>query len=162
MENMRFRDTMMKVLDARKEGLARMVDQSATKAPGGASPEDIADYKKRMMEAWSTEMSPDGTLQDMIKVYAELFTADDLKVMAEFYQTPAGQALVAKTLELQQKSGAILANRMQAVTPKLQKINKEFMDAHPAKPAAVGVPSSPSPAPGSPPATPAAPSAPAP
>jgi hypothetical protein len=161
MQNMRFRDTMMKVFDSRKEAMARMIDQSAMRMPAGsATPDEIADYKRRMLDAWWGQMKPDETLQDMAKVYADLFTVDELRAIAGFYNTPAGQTLVAKTLDLQQKSGAILAARMQASMPVLQKLQKEFVDAHPAKPIPPAAPPHATEISGTPSVSPSEPSAP--
>jgi hypothetical protein len=135
MQNMHFEDTMMQVLNSRKEQMARMIDQSAMMMPaGGATPAEIADYKKQMMDTWWGEVKPDQTLKQMAQVYADLFSVDDLKGMSDFYQSSAGQALVAKTLDLQQKSSTILTARMQAAMPLMQKIQKDFIAAHPAKP----------------------------
>jgi hypothetical protein len=68
----------------------------------------------------------------MVKVYASLFTVEELKGMSDFYASPAGQALVNKTMDLQQKSGEVLQGQMQIVMPKLQAKQKAFVAAHPA------------------------------
>jgi len=133
MDSMRFATTLQKVLDSRRDGMVRMIDQSTMMMPpGSATPADIAAYKKDMLDTYNADMTAQGALDGMVKVYAALFSADELKGMADFYASPAGQALVNKTFELQQKSGEVLQAQMQIVMPKLQAKQKAFVAAHPA------------------------------
>jgi hypothetical protein len=145
MANMHFADTLSKVLDARKESIVRMIDQSASSPPNSASDAD---------ETYSSAMSTEACLDGMVKVYASLFTVDELKGMAAFYSSPAGQALVAKTMELQKQSGEVLQKQMQIAFPQLQVKQKAFVTAHPVKTPAPA-PSPAAPVPPSPPAAPA-------
>ena len=134
MTNMRFEATLGKVLDSRKESMVRMIDQSTMMMPpGSASEAEKTAYKKDMLDTYNAAMTTQSCLDGMVDVYASLFTADELKGMAEFYGSPAGQALVAKTFELQQKSGEVLQKQMQIVMPQLQAKQKAFVAAHPAK-----------------------------
>ena len=134
MQSMRFAQTLQKVLDSRKDGMVRMIDQSTMMMPAGsAAPAELAAYKKDMLDTYLAEMSPQAALDGMAKVYATLFTVDELKGMSDFYASPAGQALVNKTFDLQQKSAEVLQNQMQIVMPKLQAKQKAFVGAHPAK-----------------------------
>jgi hypothetical protein len=134
MTNMHFADTLAKVLDSHKESMVRMIDQSTMMMPpGSASAEDKAAYKKDMLETYNSAMTTQACLDGMVNVYASLFTVDELNGMAGFYGSPAGQALVAKTFELQQKSGEVLQKQMQIVMPQLQAKQKAFVAAHPAK-----------------------------
>jgi len=134
MESMRFAETLQKVLDSRKDGMVRMIDQSTMMLPAGsATPAELAAYKKDMIDTYTTDMNPQAAMAGMAKVYASLFTIDELKGMSDFYASPAGQALVNKTIELQQKSGEVLQAQMQVVMPKLQAKQKAFVAAHPGK-----------------------------
>jgi hypothetical protein len=153
MTNMHFADSLTKVLDSRKASIVATIDRSAMMMPpGGATKEEKAAYKKDMLDTYSAAMTPQACVNGMVNVYASLFTVDELKGMAAFYGSPAGQALVAKTFELQQKSGEVLQKQMQSVLPVLQAKQKAFSDAHPPKttPPAPALPKT---------ATPSAPSA---
>jgi len=154
MANMHFADTLSKVLDARKESIVRMIDQSASSPPNSASEAEKAAYRKDMLETYNSAMSTEACLDGMVKVYASLFTVDELKGMAAFYSSPSGQALVAKTMELQKQSGEVLQKQMQIAFPQLQVKQKAFVTAHPVKTAAPA-PSLAAPAPPSAPAAPA-------
>jgi hypothetical protein len=143
MKNMRFAETLGKVLDTRKAQMAQMIDRSASMLPPGttsATPEELAAYKKDMMAIYLADMSVDSAIDGMVQVYAQLFTVDQLKGLADFYASPAGQALVDKTLELQQKSGMVLQGRQQVVAPKLEARQQAFVTAHKIKPAPAPAP----------------------
>jgi len=49
-----------------------------------------------------------------------------LSGLADFYGTPAGQAMTAKQPELQQKMMEIIQPRMMAAMPKMQQMSQEF------------------------------------
>jgi hypothetical protein len=136
MTNMRFSETLAKVLDVRKDQAVRYVDQTVSVLPkGAASDAEIAAYKADMLKTYNSVMSPEAAVGGMVNVYASLFTVDELKGMSDFYASPAGQALVGKTIELQQKSGEVLQKQLQIVVPQLQAKAKAFADAHTPKPA---------------------------
>lgn len=70
----------------------------------------------------------DQMISDFAELYAQTFTADEMKTVADFYRTGAGAKFIAKTPELMQKGATIgmkysqkIADEMQAVPPPEQK-----------------------------------------
>ena len=66
----------------------------------------------------------DQMISDFAVLYAQTFTADEMKTVADFYRSGAGAKFIAKTPELMQKGAAIgmkysekIADEMKAPTP---------------------------------------------
>ena len=57
---------------------------------------------------------------EVVNLYAELFTADDMRVLAEFYQSPVGQRLLALTPELTVGIQIIAEERLAPLLPEMQ------------------------------------------
>ena len=77
----------------------------------GASMKKLLEYKDQM-------------INDFAELYAETFTAEEMKAVADFYRTGAGAKFIAKTPELMQKGAAIgikysekIAKEMQSAPP---------------------------------------------
>lgn len=71
------------------------------------------------------------TRESFITVYAALyrnnFSEDDLNVIADFYETEAGQKLLQKKLELDQQTDKLLASQFQKMGPAVQKEIAAYM-----------------------------------
>ena len=65
------------------------------------------------------ELSWDNIKTDYIKLYAEVFTEDELKGLIHFYESPIGKAYIKKQPELTQKSMMLSQKMMMKVMPKL-------------------------------------------
>jgi hypothetical protein len=66
----------------------------------------------------------DQMISDFAVLYAQTFTADEMKTVADFYRSGAGAKFIAKTPELMQKGAAIgmkysekIADEMKAAAP---------------------------------------------
>lgn len=66
----------------------------------------------------------DQMISDFAVLYAQTFTAEEMKTVADFYRSGAGAKFIAKTPELMQKGAAIgmkysekIADEMKAATP---------------------------------------------
>lgn len=82
----------------------------------------------------------------IIQVYTETYTDQELDGILTFYRSPAGQALVAKSPQLMNRTVELVQEKMTTVQPQLQQANEDFsrkMKELSAPPAS----SSPSPAP---------------
>lgn len=134
LEAMRYRQTMMKMLEDQKGRLKMAIERNTMMLPmGSAKPAEIADLRKRMLDTWWSAIHPDELMAEFVKMYARIFSAEDLQTMAAFYRTHAGQALVDHTFDLPVQSGKIFNPQIQAAIPKMLKLQKDFMAAHPAK-----------------------------
>ena len=65
------------------------------------------------------ELSWENIKADYIKLYAEVFTEDELKGLIHFYESPIGKAYIKKQPELTQKSMMLSQKMMMKIMPKL-------------------------------------------
>jgi len=65
------------------------------------------------------ELSWDNIKADYIKLYADIFTEDELKGLINFYESPIGKAYIKKQPELTQKSMMLSQKMIMKVMPKL-------------------------------------------
>jgi len=79
------------------------------------------------------ELKPESMRADFVKAYSDVFTKDELAGLADFYGTPAGQAMTAKQPEMQEKIMGIMGPRIMAAMPKVQQIQQKFAQEQKAK-----------------------------
>lgn len=72
-----------------------------------------------------SEIDWDPIKEGMTTAYAEVFTKEELRGVADFYATPAGKASIEKQPELQQKTMTIM---MPAIMEASQSMQKKMMD----------------------------------
>jgi hypothetical protein len=131
---MRFDDMMKKILDGQKKGMMPMIQQQMAQAMSrmGAnlSDEDKAALRemqgKLLDQTFSAITSPE-MRAEMAKIYSEVFSKEELNSMAGFYGTPAGQALVDKQPEVQQKMMSVMMPMIMKSQQSAQKEMSEFM-----------------------------------
>lgn len=63
---------------------------------------------------------------DYITLYAEMFTEDELKALVNFYQTPVGQKLIAKSPMLTTKSNQVMQVRYDKLAAELNAMTDAF------------------------------------
>jgi uncharacterized protein len=89
-----------------------------------ASPEGKA-MQDKMFALIESEMSRNKVKMEYAKIYAEVFTPEEVKGLVAFYKSPAGQAFLDKQPLLMQKTMAMAQNRMMQVMPKVQEMIKQ-------------------------------------
>ena len=146
LQQMRFEEMIEKALTAQQEAMAKSRGQMMGKQK--MSDADLArmgDFQKRAMKLMIDEMDIPGMRSDVAKVYAETFTAAELKAQADFYTTAGGQAMIDKQPAIQQRMTELMMPRMMSAMPKIQAMAAEFAPGKtPAKaPAAPTVPPAP-------------------
>ena len=104
--------------------------------------------QSKIMDAIFAELKPESMRADIAKAYSDVFTKDELAGMADFYGTPAGQALTAKQPELQQKMMEIMQPRLMAGMQKAQQLQQEFAQQKQAQQQAAPAAAPAAPAPG--------------
>lgn len=105
------------MLDAMKQGFARGANANNSEAGGKMSAEfdavlgKFASYKEEM-------------ITDFAVLYAETFTAEEMKTVADFYRSGAGAKFISMTPELMKKGASIgmkysekIIQEMKAVAP---------------------------------------------
>ena len=131
---MRFDDMMKKILDGQKKGMMPMMQQQMSQAlsrmGANLSDEDKAALhamqNKIVDQTFSAITSPE-MRAEMAKIYSEVFSKEELNSMAGFYGTPAGQALVDKQPEVQQKMMSVMMPMIMKNQQSAQKEMAEFM-----------------------------------
>lgn len=63
---------------------------------------------------------------EMIKIYAEEFTQEEIDGMIQFYKTPVGQSTIDKMPIVMQKSMQVGYKQMDAITPKIMQAAEKF------------------------------------
>ena len=146
MNKMKFEQMMGRMIEQQKKSLAGMSKQMLGQMAGKVSAEDFTAYQSKVMDALWAEMKPEDLKNEMVKIYAELFTKDELRGMSDFYSTPAGQAMIDKQPEMQMKLLEVMSPRMAKAMPKIQQLAQEFAQQQKAKAAAAATPPAPAPA----------------
>lgn len=134
---MRFEDMMEKMLVQQKKQSAAMVQQMTARmdAPG-VDRADLSAFQEKVMNEMMSVMNAGEMKKDMAQIYTDVFTKEELAAQAAFYGTPAGQAMVDKTPEVQGRLQALMMPRMQAVMPKIMQMGQQFQAQQKAKAAA--------------------------
>jgi len=91
-------------------------------------------------DRFEKEMNIQGLVDKMIPIYAKYYTLDDLKAVNAFYETPAGQRVLAATplimhesMQIGQDWGMLVVNRLKS---ELREEKEKAAAAAPAAPAA--------------------------
>lgn len=85
----------------------------------------IAPYKEVMTKFFNKHMSYESLKPDLIKIYANAFSASELKEINEFYSTPVGKKTLQKMPALMQQGGQLGAARVQQNMGELQAMIQE-------------------------------------
>jgi uncharacterized protein len=128
---MDFDRMMSRIIDQQKVNMAAMARKMG--GPGGSDPEARAALQKKTMDLLFDAMDLPGMKNDMVKVYSEVFSKEELRGLADFYGTASGQALVDKQPEVSQKMNELILPRMMAAMPKIQEMQKQFTAEQAAK-----------------------------
>ena len=115
---MKVKQTMEKSFEAMKQMMPMQLQQM------GVAPGDAAEKEKVMkltMDIITEEMSWDKIKDEMIAVYAEILTEQELQGLIDFYGSPVGKAFIEKQPELMTRSMRISQSRMMVVMPMIKK-----------------------------------------
>jgi len=64
--------------------------------------------------------------EDIIAIYVQVFSEDELKGLLEFYKGPVGQSAINKMPVAMQQSMAVMQKRMPELQQKMKKISEEL------------------------------------
>lgn len=124
LRSMKFEEMLATTTERQKEAMERMIRQMSQQLGGEADEEMIAQQMK-IMDAFNKEMDWAGVRKDMVKVYGETLTKEELRGLINFYSTPAGQGFIDKQGELAQRTMEVMQPRMMAVMGKMQAMMQE-------------------------------------
>lgn len=83
--------------------------------------------QEKIMNLIANEMSWDKFRDDLVIIYMDTFTEEELNGIVEFYRSPAGQKFIEKVPEIMSRSMQLSQQIMADMMPKIQKITEEFM-----------------------------------
>ncbi|TMO56399.1 DUF2059 domain-containing protein [Pseudoalteromonas phenolica] len=113
---------LMKVMDMDKvmnDSMSNMVDIQIQQQP------TLAPFKSVMMKFFQKHMSWESLEFEFIYIYSQAFTAQELKELTAFYETPTGKKTIEKMPQLMAQGAQIGAARVQENMPELQAMIKE-------------------------------------
>ena len=150
LNKMHFEEMMERAMQGQKKMLATQFQKmGAQMGAQGADPAEVAAFQKKITDEVFGVLDAKTLKNDVTKIYAEVFTKEELDQISAFYSTPVGEMLNKKQPDVQEKLGAIIQGRMMEVMPRVQKMGQEFAAQQKAKKAAASG--------NTPPATPPAP-----
>jgi hypothetical protein len=118
-------EELLKVLNMDKQ-LQSAIDQTLDlqiKANPG-----IAEYRDVMKKFFSKHMSWDSLKEDIITIYTDAFTEEELNEITKFYKTPVGKKLVEKNPELMGKGMQLGVKRVQENQGELRQMLEDARD----------------------------------
>jgi hypothetical protein len=86
----------------------------------------VDNLQAKTRERITAVLSWDAVKTDYIALYSEMFTEDELKALVNFYQTPVGQKLVAKSPMLTTKSNQVMQVRYDKLAADLNAMTDAF------------------------------------
>lgn len=86
----------------------------------------LENYQKDIANIIAQDFTWSKMEADMIKIYAENFTQNEIDDMIKFYKTPSGQSTIEKLPIVMDKSMQIGFNQMMALTPKFDQATEKF------------------------------------
>jgi len=93
---MNFEQMFAKILDQQKQNqLAMMKKMIPAGGRNGVTAADMADVQKKAMDVMFEALDPEQMKNDLMRIYSEVFTKDELRGLADFYGTATGTAMMA-------------------------------------------------------------------
>ncbi|HEY3756427.1 MAG TPA: DUF2059 domain-containing protein [Opitutaceae bacterium] len=129
-EHMHFQEMMTKVLAQQKLMLQGQMRQQAARYKGPATKEEYEKFQDQVLDKIWSGFDMQKISDSMAKIYSETFSSDDLNAMADFYDTPAGQDLMAKQPQVTAKLMPIMQQQMMPQMAAVQQMTQEFNAAH--------------------------------
>ncbi|EXB26196.1 MULTISPECIES: DUF2059 domain-containing protein [Acinetobacter] len=86
----------------------------------------LVNYSQELGKIMQEELTWAKLEPEMIKIYAEEFTQQEIDGMIQFYKTPVGQSTIDKMPIVMQKSMQVGYKQMDAITPKIMQAAEKF------------------------------------
>ncbi|MBX2823159.1 MAG: DUF2059 domain-containing protein [Gammaproteobacteria bacterium] len=102
-----------------EQSIEQMLDLQIQQNPA------IGQFREIMLSFLAKHMSYESMKPDMVKMYADSFTADELRDMIAFNQTATGQKALRLLPSLMQEGAALGATRVQENLGELQQMIEE-------------------------------------
>ncbi len=115
---------MQKSLDMMKKMMPAQMEQTRKAMGVTNAPPQAADLFEKTMDAIFSGPEWKNLQQEMARIYAEVFTADELTGIADFYRSSAGRAFLEKQPEIMQRSMEINQKMMMSIMPRIMELQK--------------------------------------
>ncbi len=109
----------MKMSKAMEQGVAKMIGLQIQQNPG------MAPYRSVLLEFFSKHMNFERLKDDLIFIYAEAYTEEELKIINTFYASKVGQKTIQLMPELMAKGSQVGQQRVQDNIHELQQMIQE-------------------------------------
>ncbi len=93
----------------------------------GVPEKEIEPVLERMVDVLMAGMQPEGMREDFARIHSEVYTEEELRGMANFYDTAAGKAWTAKQPEVQQRLMQAMMPRVLHGMPEAQKVAADYL-----------------------------------
>lgn len=133
---MNFEALMRKTIEQQKKMSVQMAKQMAAQAGTQVDEADLAAFQQKVMDVMFNDETIKAMSDDMTRIYADVFTAEELQGLSDFYSTSAGQAMIDKTPAVQEQLMQAMMPRMMANMAKVRELGMEFGREQQAKAAA--------------------------
>jgi hypothetical protein len=119
--------TMAQVMDMVKQQTTSM---TAHMMGANISPEQkasISDLQQRIFDFVESQVGWKVMQPQYVDLYVATFSEDEIDGILAFYKSPAGQAIIAKTPELTQKSMVMVQQKLATLQPQIQQMIDDFV-----------------------------------
>jgi hypothetical protein len=124
---MHYDEMIGKLVDQQKQAIFSRMQQTLSMMKSAViSREEFAAFEQKAMDDVRDGITPGQIHGDLVRVYGEVFTTDELQAMANFYNTPAGQAISVKQADLEKKVTDALRPRLLQLMSKTQRVAAKF------------------------------------
>lgn len=128
MDLMNFEKMIDDSLQAQMNAMSDLMrQQMAQLSPDGSVDEELIEFQTKAMTEMFGGIDWQPIKEGMTEAYAEVFSKDELEAMANFYSTPAGQATIEKTPEVQTKMMQVMMPAIMEASAKMQRDLTKFM-----------------------------------
>jgi hypothetical protein len=85
-----------------------------------------SEQSQKILDLVAEKMSWDSLKPDFIKLYEDTYTEDEISGILLFYESPPGQAMLAKSPALMTNTMALMQKRMAQIKPEMDKMMKDM------------------------------------
>lgn len=120
---------MINAMFAQFDGMMNSFVQQSMKGQQVRASEQkaIDNMKSKMVALLKSEYDWEVLEPKFLQIYKTSFTQEEVDGMIAFYKTPAGQAVIKKMPVVMQQSMVVSQSMIQALLPKMQKIQQAFI-----------------------------------
>jgi hypothetical protein len=85
-------------------------------------------YLDKLFNVMEQSLSWQNLKEDMISIYVNVFSEDELKGMLAFYKSPVGQSVIGKMPAAMQQSMLLMQKRMPKLEEQIKKVTEELVE----------------------------------